>query len=117
MLGACDLNRTQGSSLANEVGSRDYGQRTSSITRKVRSLMTTFLQAAAGFHLVFHGFVERFGFELAEGITGGFQVVCHGLREALVEGGVFPIDHHTVDIVRGNLVRYAMGFILRRHGG
>ncbi len=44
-------------------------------------------------------------------------MVCQGLRQALVEGSVFHIDDHTVDVIEGDLVRQAVGFILRWHGG
>jgi len=39
------------------------------------------------------------------------------LGQTLVEGGVFHIDDHTVDVIEGDLIRQAVGFILRWHGG
>jgi len=44
-------------------------------------------------------------------------MVCQGLGETLVKGGVLHIYYHTVDIIKCNLVCQAVGFILWRHGG
>ncbi len=44
-------------------------------------------------------------------------MVCQGLSQTLVEGGVLHIYHNTVYIIRSDLVSQAVGFILRRHGG
>ena len=41
-------------------------------------------------------------------------MVGQRLGQALVECGMFHIDHHAADIIVGNLFSQAMGFILGR---
>jgi hypothetical protein len=44
-------------------------------------------------------------------------MVCQGLSQTLVEGGVLHIYHNTVYVIRSDLISQAVGFILWRHGG
>ena len=53
--------------------------------------------------------------EVTEGIARGAEVVRKALRQTLIKGGVFHINHHAADILLGDLLGQAVGFVLGRH--
>src|SRR4030042_4277942 len=68
----------------------------------------------SGHHLLTYFLIQRFCFQPAQRITGGFQVFSQGLSQPLVESSMFHIDYYTADIIVRDLFSNAVGFILGR---
>jgi hypothetical protein len=64
-------------------------------------------------HLIFHRVIQVLDFQLAVRITCRFQVIRQLLRESLVEGGVFHVDDHDLDLLIRDQFSEAIGFFLR----